>query len=198
MAGRLTCCCLLLWALRLPPAAGGSAAGRPPACPAGRAPRGGSPPPPPPALGGLAQDMVAVHMLKLYEKYNRHRSRPGDGNTVRSFKAKPGKRGLRGSLPGGCGGLHGAACTSPGVPRCPPAGCRRSLPSTESICLEGVPPASCRCWGEHIGGARGTAGRTCANPGGTKPLPGPKTFPAVPVQERCCPGTACRCWQLGH
>uniref|UniRef100_A0A8C3GQZ4 Bone morphogenetic protein 3 n=1 Tax=Cairina moschata TaxID=8855 RepID=A0A8C3GQZ4_CAIMO len=89
MAGRLTCCCLLLWALRLPPAAGGSAAGRPPACPAGRAPRGGSPPPPPPALGGLAQDMVAVHMLKLYEKYNRHRSRPGDGNTVRSFKAKP-------------------------------------------------------------------------------------------------------------
>ncbi|NWV91995.1 GDF10 factor, partial [Machaerirhynchus nigripectus] len=40
-------------------------------------------------LGSIAQDMVAVHMLKLYEKYNREGSRPGDGNTVRSFKARP-------------------------------------------------------------------------------------------------------------
>ncbi|XP_044518642.1 growth/differentiation factor 10 [Gracilinanus agilis] len=40
------------------------------------------------ALGASARDMVAVHMLKLYEKYNREGSRPGDGNTVRSFKPK--------------------------------------------------------------------------------------------------------------
>ncbi|XP_038639008.1 growth/differentiation factor 10-like [Scyliorhinus canicula] len=40
------------------------------------------------ALGRAAQDMVAVHMLKLYEKYNREGNRPRDGNTVRSFKAR--------------------------------------------------------------------------------------------------------------
>ncbi|XP_055517810.1 growth/differentiation factor 10-like [Leucoraja erinacea] len=39
------------------------------------------------ALGRAAQDMVAVHMLKLYDKYNREGNRPRDGNTVRSFKA---------------------------------------------------------------------------------------------------------------
>ncbi|NXQ63720.1 GDF10 factor, partial [Anthoscopus minutus] len=99
MAARLTCC-LLLWALghggcRSP---AGEGAGCPPACPVhppadpdssapGRDPRGGSSPPP--GLGSIAQDMVAVHMLKLYEKYNREGSRPGDGNTVRSFKARP-------------------------------------------------------------------------------------------------------------
>ncbi|NWU59829.1 GDF10 factor, partial [Dromas ardeola] len=99
MAGRLTCC-LLLWALghggcRSP---AGEGAGSQPACPVlpgaardssspARDPRGGSSPPP--ALGSIAQDMVAVHMLKLYEKYNREGSRPGDGNTVRSFKARP-------------------------------------------------------------------------------------------------------------
>lgn len=103
MAARLTCC-LLLWALghggcRSP---AGEGAGSPPACPVqppadpdssapGRDPRGGSSPPP--GLGSIAQDMVAVHMLKLYEKYNREGSRPGDGNTVRSFKARPGKTG---------------------------------------------------------------------------------------------------------
>lgn len=101
MAGRLTCC-LLFWALghggcRSPTGEGASSQ---PACPVqppaardssspGRDPRGGSPPPP--TLGSIAQDMVTVHMLKLYEKYNREGSRPGDGNTVRSFKAKPGK-----------------------------------------------------------------------------------------------------------
>ncbi|MBN3295833.1 GDF10 factor, partial [Amia calva] len=31
--------------------------------------------------------MVAIHMFKLYEKYNREVNRPRDGNTVRSFKA---------------------------------------------------------------------------------------------------------------
>lgn len=110
MAGRLTCC-LLLWALghggcRSP---AGEGAGSQPACPVqppaardssspGRDPRGGSSPPP--ALGSFAQDMVAVHMLKLYEKYNREGSRPGDGNTVRSFKARPGKTGrARGAPP---------------------------------------------------------------------------------------------------
>ncbi|XP_067828738.1 growth/differentiation factor 10 [Heptranchias perlo] len=40
------------------------------------------------ALGRAAQDMVAVHMLKLYDKYNREGNRPRDGNTVRSFKAR--------------------------------------------------------------------------------------------------------------
>nr|XP_048277463.1 growth/differentiation factor 10 [Myodes glareolus] len=40
------------------------------------------------ALGPGAQDMVAVHMLRLYEKYNRRGARPGGGNTVRSFRAR--------------------------------------------------------------------------------------------------------------
>ncbi|KAI4529231.1 hypothetical protein MG293_020479 [Ovis ammon polii] len=35
-----------------------------------------------------AQDMVAVHMLRLYEKYSRRGARPGGGNTVRSFRAR--------------------------------------------------------------------------------------------------------------
>ncbi|XP_053440565.1 growth/differentiation factor 10 [Nycticebus coucang] len=39
-------------------------------------------------LGPGAQDMVAVHMLRLYEKYSRRGARPGGGNTVRSFRAK--------------------------------------------------------------------------------------------------------------
>lgn len=42
-------------------------------------------------LGPGAQDMVAVHMLRLYEKYNRLGARPGGGNTVRSFRARLGK-----------------------------------------------------------------------------------------------------------
>lgn len=195
MAGRLTCCCLLLWALRLPPAAGGSAAGRPPACPAGRAPRGGSPPPPPPALGGLAQDMVAVHMLKLYEKYNRHRSRPGDGNTVRSFKAKPGKRGLEGAYPGAAGGFTVPPARVPRSLGAPQPGVAAPCPPPKASAPRGSPRRAAAARGEHTGGARGTAGRTCDNPGGTKPLPGPKTFPAAPVQERCRPRDL---WQLGH
>ncbi|ELW66655.1 Bone morphogenetic protein 3B [Tupaia chinensis] len=40
------------------------------------------------ALGPSAQDMVAVHMLRLYEKYSRQGARPGGGNTVRSFRAR--------------------------------------------------------------------------------------------------------------
>ncbi|XP_008562144.1 PREDICTED: bone morphogenetic protein 3B-like [Galeopterus variegatus] len=36
---------------------------------------------------GGAQDMVAVHMLRLYEKYSRLGAWPGGGNTVRSFRA---------------------------------------------------------------------------------------------------------------
>ncbi|XP_072565728.1 growth/differentiation factor 10 [Paramormyrops kingsleyae] len=36
-----------------------------------------------------SRDMVSVHMFKLYDKYNRERNSPGDGNTVRSFKATP-------------------------------------------------------------------------------------------------------------
>ncbi|EPY73955.1 bone morphogenetic protein 3B [Camelus ferus] len=32
--------------------------------------------------------MVAVHMLRLYEKYSRRGARPGGGNTVRSFRAR--------------------------------------------------------------------------------------------------------------
>ncbi|KAB1271283.1 Growth/differentiation factor 10 [Camelus dromedarius] len=40
------------------------------------------------ALGPSAQDMVAVHMLRLYEKYSRRGARPGGGNTVRSFRAR--------------------------------------------------------------------------------------------------------------
>ncbi|XP_033881533.2 growth/differentiation factor 10-like [Acipenser ruthenus] len=39
------------------------------------------------ALAATDQDMVAIHMLKLYNKYNRDVNRPRDGNTVRSFKA---------------------------------------------------------------------------------------------------------------
>lgn len=34
------------------------------------------------------EDMVAVHMLRLYEKYSRRGARPGGGNTVRSFRAR--------------------------------------------------------------------------------------------------------------
>nr|XP_006630374.1 PREDICTED: growth/differentiation factor 10 isoform X1 [Lepisosteus oculatus] len=41
------------------------------------------------ALDSSAQDMVALHMFRLYEKYNREVTRPRDGNTVRSFKASP-------------------------------------------------------------------------------------------------------------
>ncbi|XP_042546257.1 growth/differentiation factor 10 [Dipodomys spectabilis] len=40
------------------------------------------------ALGPGAQDMVAVHMLRLYDKYSRRGARPGGGNTVRSFRAQ--------------------------------------------------------------------------------------------------------------
>ncbi|KAI5216971.1 growth/differentiation factor 10 [Manis pentadactyla] len=40
------------------------------------------------APGAGAQDMVTVHMLRLYEKYNRRGARPGGGNTVRSFRAQ--------------------------------------------------------------------------------------------------------------
>ncbi|XP_007453505.1 PREDICTED: bone morphogenetic protein 3B [Lipotes vexillifer] len=40
------------------------------------------------ALGPGTQDMVAVHMLRLYEKYSRRGARPGGGNTVRSFRAR--------------------------------------------------------------------------------------------------------------
>lgn len=100
MAARLACC-LLLWALR--PAgcrcSAGQGAGTQPGCTAepppardspGPEPRGGAPQSL--ALSSIAQDMVAVHMLKLYEKYNREGSRPGHGNTVRSFKGRPGKR----------------------------------------------------------------------------------------------------------
>ncbi|XP_008057334.1 growth/differentiation factor 10 [Carlito syrichta] len=39
-------------------------------------------------LGPGAQDMVAVHMHRLYEKYSRRGARPGGGNTVRSFRAR--------------------------------------------------------------------------------------------------------------
>lgn len=42
-------------------------------------------------VGPGAQDMVAVHMLRLYEKYSRRGARPGGGNTVRSFRARLGK-----------------------------------------------------------------------------------------------------------
>lgn len=42
-------------------------------------------------LGPGAQDMVAVHMHRLYEKYSRRGARPGGGNTVRSFRARLGK-----------------------------------------------------------------------------------------------------------
>ncbi|XP_037660686.1 growth/differentiation factor 10 [Choloepus didactylus] len=40
------------------------------------------------ALGSGARDMVAVHMLRLYEKYSQRGARPGAGNTVRSFRAR--------------------------------------------------------------------------------------------------------------
>ncbi|KAK1333876.1 LOW QUALITY PROTEIN: hypothetical protein QTO34_006265 [Cnephaeus nilssonii] len=40
------------------------------------------------ALGPGAQDMVAVHMLRLYEKYSQRGARPGGGNTVRSFRPR--------------------------------------------------------------------------------------------------------------
>ncbi|XP_040826422.1 growth/differentiation factor 10 [Ochotona curzoniae] len=40
------------------------------------------------ALGPGAQDMVAVHMLRLYEKYSRRGVQPGGSNTVRSFRAR--------------------------------------------------------------------------------------------------------------
>nr|XP_044993777.1 growth/differentiation factor 10 isoform X2 [Jaculus jaculus] len=40
------------------------------------------------ALGQGPQDMVTVHMLRLYEKYSRRGARPGGGNTVRSFRAR--------------------------------------------------------------------------------------------------------------
>ncbi|XP_014391158.1 PREDICTED: growth/differentiation factor 10 [Myotis brandtii] len=40
------------------------------------------------ALGPGAQDMVAVHMLRLYEKYRQRGARPGGGNTVRSFRPR--------------------------------------------------------------------------------------------------------------
>lgn len=43
------------------------------------------------ALGPGARDMVAVHMLRLYEKYSRRGARPGGGNTVRSFRPRLGK-----------------------------------------------------------------------------------------------------------
>uniref|UniRef100_H0V2Z0 Bone morphogenetic protein 3 n=2 Tax=Cavia porcellus TaxID=10141 RepID=H0V2Z0_CAVPO len=39
-------------------------------------------------LGPGARDMVAVHMLQLYEKYSRRGVQPGGGNTVRSFRAR--------------------------------------------------------------------------------------------------------------
>ncbi|KAM4702911.1 growth/differentiation factor 10 [Rhinophrynus dorsalis] len=34
-------------------------------------------------------DPLSLHMMKLYEKYNRGGNRPQDGNTVRSFRAQP-------------------------------------------------------------------------------------------------------------
>ncbi|CAK6436500.1 unnamed protein product [Pipistrellus nathusii] len=40
------------------------------------------------APGPGAQDMVAVHMLRLYEKYSQRGARPGGGNTVRSFRPR--------------------------------------------------------------------------------------------------------------
>lgn len=43
------------------------------------------------APGAGAQDMVTMHMLRLYEKYSRRGARPGGGNTVRSFRAQLGK-----------------------------------------------------------------------------------------------------------
>ncbi|XP_053547640.1 growth/differentiation factor 10 [Bombina bombina] len=34
-------------------------------------------------------DPLSMHMMKLYEKYNREGNHPRDGNTVRSFRAQP-------------------------------------------------------------------------------------------------------------
>ncbi|XP_029465510.1 growth/differentiation factor 10 [Rhinatrema bivittatum] len=42
-----------------------------------------------PPASASDRDIVSLHMLKLYEKYNRGGSRPRDGNTVRSFRAQP-------------------------------------------------------------------------------------------------------------
>ncbi|EHB02599.1 Bone morphogenetic protein 3b [Heterocephalus glaber] len=39
-------------------------------------------------LGADARDVVAVHMLRLYEKYSRRGPQAGGGNTVRSFRAR--------------------------------------------------------------------------------------------------------------
>lgn len=39
----------------------------------------------------VATDALSQHMFKLYEKYNIEPNRLKEGNTVRSFKAKPGK-----------------------------------------------------------------------------------------------------------
>lgn len=36
-------------------------------------------------------DMVTQHMFKLYEKYSGEVHAPKEGNTVRSFKARPGE-----------------------------------------------------------------------------------------------------------
>lgn len=43
------------------------------------------------SLGPGDQDMVAGHMLRLYEKYSRKGTRPGGANTVRSFRGRLGK-----------------------------------------------------------------------------------------------------------
>lgn len=39
--------------------------------------------------GGTALDTVSLHMMKLYQKYQREGNRPREGNTVRSFRAMP-------------------------------------------------------------------------------------------------------------
>ncbi|KAM9618025.1 growth/differentiation factor 10 [Trichechus inunguis] len=62
-----------------PSAADGPAEGKHPQRPSGDAAA---------ALGPGAQDMVAVHMFRLYEKYSQRGARPGGGNTVRSFRAR--------------------------------------------------------------------------------------------------------------
>uniref|UniRef100_A0A8C5Q4T2 Bone morphogenetic protein 3 n=1 Tax=Leptobrachium leishanense TaxID=445787 RepID=A0A8C5Q4T2_9ANUR len=43
----------------------------------------------PPGPLNTPSDPLSQHMLKLYEKYSREGNRPGDGNTVRSFRAQP-------------------------------------------------------------------------------------------------------------
>lgn len=120
MAGRLACCLLLgllgrggchaLPAREEPRA--------PDFSPAGTHPRGDA------ALGGIARDVVAVHMLKLYERYNREGSRPGDGNTVRSFRARLGK-----SFPPAAG-----SC-APGPGSAGAAGRRGSLQGVGGCCI---------------------------------------------------------------